>query len=202
MENIIYERDYSEVYRPPCKNGNITTSVISLLEDRGFFRFYGAFVDQIPKMVVPENRRTYERLLKRCDEWAQQNGGKIYAIIDYEKWDSKIKLTLPFVEFVLDDEMELLQDIAQNTRSVCFDLSDDGNSIVMTIFISYFEEIPIDENDMETMLSLAAAAKEQLGLPWDDDLGIGQAEALFQDLWMEEEAEALFQDLWMEEEAE
>lgn len=187
MENIIYERDYSEVYRPPCKNGSIASSVISLLKDRGFFRFYGALVNQIPKIVVPENRKTYERLLQRCDQMAQQHGGKIYAVIDYEKWDSKIKLTLPFVEFVLDDEMELLQDIAQNTRSVCFDPSEDGSSIVMTIFISYFEEIPIDENDMETLFSLAKAAKEQLGLPLDDDLGIAQAEALFRELEMDEE---------------
>ena len=189
MENIIYERDYYEEYRTPNETDGIVHFIISSLKDNGFFRFYNAFLQQIPKVIVKENQKTYERLLQRCDELAQQRGGKIYAIIDYEKWDSKIKLTLPFIEFVLDDEMELLQDIAQNARSVCFDLSEDKTSIVMTIFISYFEEIPIDENNIETMFSLAEAAREQIGLACYEDLDFDQVKELFYDLGIDEEDE-------------
>lgn len=62
----------------------------------------------LPKTVVEKDKDTYERLLKRCDEMAKIHGGKIYGIVDFENYDSRIVLTLPFFEFFAGHNMDLL----------------------------------------------------------------------------------------------
>jgi hypothetical protein len=71
---------------------------------------------------------------------AKRWGGKIRGIVDYQKWDAHIYLTLPFAEFGCDEELALLKEIAEKSHSVTFSATKDGK-VELSIFIYYFEEI-------------------------------------------------------------
>jgi len=94
----------------------------------------------IPKVIVPEDKANYEYLLAKCDEMAKRWGGKIRGIVDYQKWDAHIYLTLPFAEFGCDEELALLKEIAEKSHSVTFSATKDGK-VELNIFFYYFQEI-------------------------------------------------------------
>lgn len=116
---------------------------------------------QIPKYIHPKNKAAYERLLKLCDDRAKQLGGRIYAIVDYENCEARIELTLPFVEFSEDGEHAFLQYAAQHTSYICFAPSVDGQSIVMKMYVDYFEDVPLGLLDEATLRRADERACEQ-----------------------------------------
>lgn len=157
MENCIYERDYTEAHE---QNRNTGPNMIERLIDTGFFKYYNALMQQIPKVILPKDKAAYERILKGCDDMAKRHGGKIFGIVSYEKWESWIRLTLPFIEFSSDEDVELLRDIADNAHTVCFQPMENGY-VQLSIMICYFEEIPVPD---EAMLDIARKALRKAGV--------------------------------------
>lgn len=159
-ENIVYEWDYYEAHKKTA-DANPTGAVCEFLKKAGYFRFCETFMKQIPKYIHPKNKAAYERLLKLCDDRAKQLGGRIYAIVDYENWEARIELTLPFVEFSEDGEHAFLQYAAQHTSYICFAPSVDGQSIVMKMYVDYFEDVPLGLLDEATLRRVDERACEQ-----------------------------------------
>lgn len=156
---MIYEHDYT---------GQRTgTPSISMETDApngsGMLRFFSAFVNRIPKVIVKKEQEAFERLVSRLDKRAQEYGGKIYAVIDYEKWFSKIEVTLPCLEFFLDEDMSLLRDISENAFNVSILPTEGGTAVLIRICIGYFAEVPIDEEDIEMVLDTMKLAASETG---------------------------------------
>ena len=146
MENYIFRRDYSEQSVAP---ENITAEDLApnpLL--RSYLKFYGEFMSKVPKIIVPKDKETFERLVPKLDEFAKRFCGSIEAGIDYTHFHSYIDLILPFFEIATEMDAEILQDIAQNTQDFCVE-AHDNNRVRVHIMIHYFEDImPSDVNEL------------------------------------------------------
>lgn len=163
MENIVFEKDYSQDQREDDYCLNVFKRAIY----GSFAKDYQEAMSKVPKVVVPEYKANYEYLLQVCDGLAQQWGGSVRGVVDYEHWDAKIDLNLPFAEFCDADGLQLLRDIAEKSHSVTFQATEDGG-INIHIFNLYFEELISDVHQgyikYEAIMNDPELA-EMLGMP-------------------------------------
>lgn len=140
MDDIIFEKDYRKA------EDHSTDSAYSAIFDRaiegGFFKAYADAMDQVPKIIVAEDKANYEYLLDRLDKLAQRRHGRIYGKVDYHKWVSRIEVYLPFLAFEDDDELVLMKEIAEKADAVTVEAHEEG--VRLYISIDYFEELMTD----------------------------------------------------------
>lgn len=143
MENEIYERDYqAQEKTPEIERAN---AIFDRAMNGSFLRDYAAAMDAIPKVIVPEDKENYEYLLNRCDEVAKHWHGHIKGVVDYHRWESRIELTLPCVEFGDPEDLSLLREIAEKAHLVTFTANQNGG-INLSIMINYFDELMTEEH--------------------------------------------------------
>lgn len=142
MDDIIFERDYrtTEDQSSDSAYGAIFDRAI----EGGFFKAYADAMDQIPKVIVPEDQANYEYLLDRLDKLVQRRHGRIYGKVDYHKWVSRIEVYLPFLAFEDDDELVLMKEIAEKADAVTVEAHEEG--VRLYISIDYFDELMTDEH--------------------------------------------------------
>lgn len=149
MENQVFERDYAEEHAARKMISSKTDEdVLEHAINNGFFKAYTDAMNALPKYIVPEDKKAYEELLPQLDALAMRLGGKIRGVVDYEKWDSKITVILPFFECSSQSEFALLADIAQRSDLLTITATEDGN-VKLSIMINYFNEIGDKENLLE-----------------------------------------------------
>ena len=158
MENIIYEKDYSANYQEEKE----MPDVIKLLKEKGFFDFYGTMMNGLPKRVVEKDKETYERVLQKCDLYAQRIHGKVYGIVDYKKWEAHIYLTVPFWEMADEEDRAFWRDIVENVSTVCVESAEDGG-VVVKMLINYFEEFLDQDMPDEEVQAILAKAMQAVG---------------------------------------
>lgn len=152
MENIIYDKDYAEARakRIAEREKKTPVDIISFAQKSGFFAEYSRKLQEIPKIIVEQDKIHYEYLLARLDKMADRWGGHIHGEISYEKWESTIDVYLPFFEIATEDERGLLRDISNMTNLFSVQ-ADDKGGVYIHIMINYFEDI-IDEDDKDDIL--------------------------------------------------
>ena len=121
MDNIIYEKDYRQEAdnEEDVRRAQILDRAIS----GGFFEAYSKEMDKIPKYIVPEDKANYEYLLEHCEKFVERFRGHIKGVVDYQKWQSEIVMTLPFAEFGDPEDRAFLAEIAEKSHSVTFEPS-------------------------------------------------------------------------------
>lgn len=139
MENIIYEKDYTES-EASAASESWSVEIWNQAMNGPFIKSYTAAMDAIPKIIVPEYKENYEYLLRICDGLAERRGGSIRGVVDYQKWNASIDLYLPYAEFSNPSDLKLLSEIAEKSHTVNFEASEDGG-IHIFIFNRYFEEL-------------------------------------------------------------
>lgn len=137
IENYVFERDYRKDKSFEYKR--IRPEEINNLCGGGFIDTSDPTY-QIPKVIIPKDAKTFERLVPKLDEFVQLHHGKMRAVIDYYMWESYIELYLDSIEIFTQMEYELIQDIGKNTNSLCVEPAH-PQGIRIIIFIHYFEEI-------------------------------------------------------------
>lgn len=152
MKNEVYEADYRRKSRPEEIPGAFEIAV-----ETGFFKTYNEIMRSIPKVIVPEDKKNYEELLYKLDTLAKRRGGTIRGIVNYEKFDSHIYITLPFFEFSHEEEHNLLAELESKAHSLTFTVTDDG-MIQLSVMINYFEEIA----DTDDVFGMALEGNEKL----------------------------------------
>ena len=152
MENIIYDKDYAEARakRIAEREKKTPVDIISFAQKSGFFAEYSRKMQEIPKVIVEQDKLNYEYLLHRLDKVAERWGGHIHGVISYDEWEATIDVDLPFFEIATDDDRELLSHIASMTKNFTVQ-STENNRVRIHLMINYFEEI-IDKDDKEDIL--------------------------------------------------
>lgn len=139
MDNTVFERNYEK----PQEDMEYCTAVFEQAVEGGFFQRYCDMVDKVPKIINPQDKENYEYLVNRCDQYAKRHYGRISAVVDYERWDSKINLYLPMLEFTTEEDMLLLRDIGEKAHYVNITQQPDGK-FRLHIMINYFEPMMSD----------------------------------------------------------
>lgn len=139
MENIVFERDYSQDQQEDERR----TDIFERAMYGSFAKDFQSSMEKIPKVIVPEYKANYEYLLRVCDDLARQWGGSVRGVVDYQHWDAKIDLDLPLVEFANPKDLQLLCDMAEKSHTISFQPNESGG-INIHIFNLYFEELMSD----------------------------------------------------------
>lgn len=167
MDNIVFEKDYSETRKQPNDNDE-SIEILKQAISGGFLKNYEDAMNAIPKVIVPEYKANYEYILQQCDDLAKRSGGSIRGVVDYERWQATINVIIPsrFIEFTSPEELQLLRDIAEKSHGVTIEPVDGG--IRIFIYNLYFEElVSSDERayiEYENILEDEKLA-EMLGIP-------------------------------------
>ena len=143
----LYEKDYTTqetqmiITSPEAEDIEIDPAITAPDEPRlTLMDVYEVYDKVTAKRIIPEDKANYDYLLKRCDELAQRYHGQVSGVVDHDKFDSRIRLTVPrFLEFCFDDELVLLKEIAEKARTVSFEAAAEGG-LRLSIFINYFAE--------------------------------------------------------------
>lgn len=144
MDDIIFERDYRS--KPDDEADKRHRMIFDQAVNGGFIDTFKAEMEEIPKIIVPEDKANYEYLLDRCDKFAERHHGYVRGVVDYHKWQSEIVMVLPFAEFCDPEDLAFLREIAEKSHSVTFE-PDEENGICVRIFICYFDELMTDEHE-------------------------------------------------------
>ena len=140
MENTVFERNYETT----VKDDRARAVFERAFAPGGFMEEFTKKMDAIPKIVVPEDKKNYEYLLKRCDDFAKRHHGRIRGVVDYEHWDAHIDLYLKMLEFDDAEDMAFVKEIGEKAHYLCITPEENGGSRVH-IMINYFEELMSEE---------------------------------------------------------
>ena len=138
MENLVYERDYSQVCKETPDSSQFDTLLVQALTD-GFLTSYADALNVVPKVIIPEYQANYEYVLQLCDALAKKWGGSVRGEISYKQWEAAIDLVLPYVEFTSPEALQVLQEIAAKSHEVSIQSAD--GSIHIHIINRYFEDL-------------------------------------------------------------
>ncbi len=142
MENIVYEKDYSEVYEQ-LSNGKSDKLMGLIWKDFlqcGVIGSINNTLDTVPKVIIPDGKKHYEYLLVRLDELAKNIGGKIRGVVDFKIWEASITLDIPYLDFNDADGRKLLSEIAAYSNVITI-LGTDKEYVRLEITINYFEDL-------------------------------------------------------------
>lgn len=140
MDDIIFEQDYTRYEKTP--ETERAEAIFDQAIEGGFFKAFADAMDNIPKVIVPEDKQNYEYLLDRLDAVAKRKHGRIRGIVDYHKWESHIEVFLPFLGFESPEDRVLMKEIAEKAHAVTVSPHKDG--VRLYIMINYFEELMSD----------------------------------------------------------
>lgn len=153
MKNEIFEADYTQEKRETTGSSNL---IFETAVECGFFKRYTEIMHSIPKYIVQKDKEAYESLLPKLDALAKRHCGKIKGVVDYERWDSHIYVTVPFFEFSSDEELVLLRELNEKAHSLTFTVED--GMVRLSVMINYFNEV----GDVEQVFDRAMEESDEL----------------------------------------
>ena len=138
MENVIYERDYTQEVRE-IRDKTYTQSSADawgyILENE-IMKKIGERFRELPHIIIPQNKEIFEECEKRLDRFALMHAGKIRSVVSYETFEAHIYVELPFFEFHGED-LELIRYITNNMDMVHFYTTEEG-WIRLSVSLEYF----------------------------------------------------------------
>ena len=136
MKTKIYQGDYQKERTEEEKKAMLREmdQLANLLQDDAQNHL------KTEKMIVKEDKQTFESLLQKLNDYAQRHQGTIQATIDCEQWESRIELYTDFFEISIEEEQTLLREIASGTHSFNITAAKDGK-VRIFLMIRYFEDI-------------------------------------------------------------
>ena len=141
MENVIYERDYTQEVRE-IRDKTYTQSSADawgyILENE-IMKKIGERFRELPHIIIPQNEEIFEECEKRLDRFALMHVGKIRSVVSYETFEAHIYVELPFFEFHGED-LELIRYITKNMDMVHFYTTEEG-WIRLSVSLEYFYDV-------------------------------------------------------------
>ena len=158
MENIIYERDYTQEVRE-VRDKTYTKSSANAWDyivENGIMKRIGERFRELPHIIIPQNKDTFEECEKKLDRFAFLHAGKIRSVVSYESFEAHIYVELPFFEFHGED-LELIRYITQNMDMIHFYTTEEG-WIRLSVSLEYF----YDAGDKDAIIAEEVANHPEL----------------------------------------
>ncbi len=137
FELYFYEYDFGEEKEKIVPKWD--SNQIEIFNELGLAKFVKDR-NYAPKKIIEKDKKSFFRLKDKLTLYARQHNGSVRAVINTEKWEARIDVTLPFFKCVTVDEHNLIKDITLNTKAFSILPLKDGG-ILWSIIIPYFENI-------------------------------------------------------------
>lgn len=158
MENIIYERDYTQEVKE-VRDKTYTKSSANAWDyivENGIMKRIGERFRELPHIIIPQNKDTFEECEKKLDRFVFLHAGKIRSVVSYESFEAHIYVELPFFEFHGED-LELIRYITQNMDMIHFYTTEEG-WIRLSVSLEYF----YDAGDKDAIIAEEVANYPEL----------------------------------------
>lgn len=142
MDNLVFERDYSDSFKELPDDSHFDNVLLQALSG-GFLSSYAEALNAVPKVIIPEYQANFDYVLQLCDDLAETWGGSVRGEISFERWDATIDVIVPCVDFTSPEDLQYLREIAEKSHGVTIKPADDG--ILIHICNRYFEDCISDE---------------------------------------------------------
>ena len=122
MENIEFHRDYSEYWSDlsPDEYDKITDA------DKFILQAMYDYDKMAPKVLNPDAKIAYDRMLQACDGYAREYGGIVNGKVDYGHFSASIDLIVPYFEFASAETKKFLLMADLLADSVYFNPTEKG----------------------------------------------------------------------------
>ena len=158
MENVIYEKDYSQEVEKIREKTYTKSSADAwdYIMDNGIMRKIGERFRDLPHIIIPQNKEIFEECEKKLDRFAFLHAGKIRSVVSYESFEAHIYVELPFFEFHGED-LELIRYITQQMDMIHFYTTEEG-WIRLSVSLEYF----YDAGDKDAIIAEEVANHPKL----------------------------------------
>ena len=158
MENVIYEKDYSQEVEKIREKTYTKSSADAwdYIMDNGIMRKIGERFRDLPHIIIPQNKEIFEECEKKLDRFAFLHAGKIRSVVSYESFEAHIYVELPFFEFHGED-LELIRYITQQMDMIHFYTTEEG-WIRLSVSLEYF----YDAGDKDAIIAEEVAKHPEL----------------------------------------
>ena len=158
MENVIYEKDYSQEVEKIREKTYTKSSADAwdYIMDNGIMRKIGERFRDLPHIIIPQNKEIFEECEKKLDRFAFLHAGKIRSVVSYESFEAHIYVELPFFEFHGQD-LELIRYITQQMDMIHFYTTEEG-WIRLSVSLEYF----YDAGDKDAIIAEEVAKHPEL----------------------------------------
>ena len=158
MENVIYERDYSQEVNEIREKTYTKSSADAwdYIMENEIMKKIGERFRELPHIIIPQNKEIFEECEKKLDRFAFLHAGKIRSVVSYESFEAHIYVELPFFEFHGED-LELIRYITQNMDMIHFYTTEEG-WIRLSVSLEYF----YDAGDKDAIIAEEVANYPEL----------------------------------------
>ena len=158
MENVIYERDYSQEVNEIREKTYTKSSADAwdYIMENGIMKKIGERFRDLPHIIIPQNKKIFEECEKKLDRFAFLHAGKIRSVVSYESFEAHIYVELPFFEFHGED-LELIRYITQQMDMIHFYTTKEG-WIRLSVSLEYF----YDAGDKDAIIAEEVAKHPEL----------------------------------------
>ena len=158
MENVIYERDYSQEVNEIREKTYTKSSADAwdYIMENGIMKKIGERFRDLPHIIIPQNKEIFEECEKKLDRFAFLHAGKIRSVVSYESFEAHIYVELPFFEFHGED-LELIRYITQQMDMIHFYTTEEG-WIRLSVSLEYF----YDAGDKDAIIAEEVANYPEL----------------------------------------
>ena len=158
MENVIYERDYSQEIEKIREKTYTKSSADAwdYIMENGIMKKIGERFRDLPHIIIPQNKKIFEECEKKLDRFAFLHAGKIRSVVSYESFEAHIYVELPFFEFHGED-LELIRYITQQMDMIHFYTTKEG-WIRLSVSLEYF----YDAGDKDAIIAEEVAKHPEL----------------------------------------
>lgn len=158
MENVIYERDYSQEVNEIREKTYTKSSADAwdYIMENEIMKKIGERFRELPHIIIPQNKEIFEECEKKLDRFAFLHAGKIRSVVSYESFEAHIYVELPFFEFHGED-LELIRYITQQMDMIHFYTTEEG-WIRLSVSLEYF----YDAGDKDAIIAEEVAKHPEL----------------------------------------
>ena len=158
MENVIYEKDYSQEVEKIREKTYTKSSADAwdYIMENEIMKKIGERFRELPHIIIPQNKEIFEECEKKLDRFAFLHAGKIRSVVSYESFEAHIYVELPFFEFHGED-LELIRYITQQMDMIHFYTTEEG-WIRLSVSLEYF----YDAGDKDAIIAEEVAKHPEL----------------------------------------
>ena len=157
---VILQKDYSYIYNESDEESRQNDQLLEALGDAPVIQNAFARHHSNPHMLNLICKKAFDRMVKEADAFTEDFGGTIVAFIDYETYDAKIDMVLPFFDMSTIRQKCFFMRAMALTTYIDVSPAPDEKSIRIRLSFPLFTELSDKEQDRKEAAAIRDLLRE------------------------------------------